>query len=94
MERDDSHWIVGQSYFIRTVTHVLTGRLIKLTDLDIVLTDAAWICETERFSDSIRTGAFREVETYGDQPVIVGRGGLIDATEWLHPLPRTSLPKE
>jgi len=79
--RDDSHWIVGKPYFIRTVTHHLTGRLIKVTKLELVLEDAAWIADDGRFHEAIKSGNFSEVEPYPDgAQVIVGRGSLIDAT--------------
>jgi hypothetical protein len=86
--RDDSHWQVGKSYIIRTVTMILTGRLEKVTEQELVLSSAAWIAETDRYTQTIKEGKLREVEPYGDNNVIVGRGALIDATIWTHPLPR------
>ena len=82
-------WRIGRNYIIRTVTMILTGRLIAVTDKELVLDEASWIAETDRFADTISKGLLKEVEPYGDQPVIVGRGSIVDATEWFHPLPRT-----
>ena len=88
-ETDNCHWAVGKAYFIRTVTHYLTGKLVKVTPTELVLLDAAWVASTGRFADAIRTGELDEVEPYPDSAVvIVGRGALIDAVRWTHPLPR------
>lgn len=79
---------VGENYFIRTVTHHLTGRLTRVTAKELVLADAAWIADDGRFHDALKTGKLNEVEPFPGE-VIVGRGSLIDACIWLHPLPRT-----
>ena len=86
---DDSHWQVGECYFIRAVTHHYTGRLVKVTPMELVLVDAAWIADSGRFAQCIANGTLSEVEPYPDgQEVVVGRGALVDATLWQHPLPR------
>lgn len=87
-KRDDSHWIVGEAYLIRTVTMILIGRLEKVTKEEFVLSSASWIADTGRFHDAITEGKLNEVEPYGDKEVIVGRGSLIDATIWTHIIPR------
>ncbi len=90
MKRDDSHWKVGKNYFIRTVTHHLTGQLVKVTREELVLKDAAWIADDGRFMQAIKNGELKEVEPFPDDvEVIVGRGSLIDACIWAHELPRT-----
>lgn len=86
---DHGRWRVGEAYFIRTVTHHLTGRLVAVTDAELVLVDAAWIASDGRFAEAMRTGALDEVEPYPDgAEVIVGRGALIDGVRWPHALPR------
>ena len=88
-QADDSHWCIGSNYFIRTVTHHITGRLVKVTPQELVLVDAAWIADDGRFHEAMASGTLNEVEPYPDgAEVIVGRGSLIDATQWVHPLPR------
>ena len=77
---------VGKSYLIRTVTMAYTGRIESITDYDIVLSKAAWIANTGRYSTALSTGVLDEVEPYPGQ-VIIGRAGLIDAAPWDHPLP-------
>ena len=76
---DNAHWVIGKAYLIRTVTMIQTGRLVKVTDKELVLEDAAWIADTGRFSDAIVSLNFNEVEPFPDGLVIVGRGAIIDA---------------
>lgn len=78
---DDAHWKVGKCYLIRTVTMIQTGRLVKVTDKELILEDAAWIVDTGRFSDAIKSLDFNEVEPFPDGHVIVGRGAIIDAVQ-------------
>ena len=78
---DNSHWPIGGNMMIRTVTHIVTGKIVKVTSSEIVVTDAAWIADTGRYAGAVASGDFGEVEPYPEgQQVIVGRGALIDAT--------------
>jgi hypothetical protein len=87
-DQEKSHSIeVGKSYLIRTVTLHYTGRVERVTESDIALSDAAWIADTGRYSDSVKTGSLGEVEPYPDG-VVVCRGGVIDLVEWKHDLPK------
>lgn len=81
-------WKIGSAYLIRTVTMIQTGRLIAVSEHELVLEDAAWIADTGRFSDALRGGAFAEVEPFPDGEVIVGRGAIIDACALPFALPR------
>ena len=86
---ESSHpYHVGKNYFIRTVTHHLTGKLIRVTAKELVLEDAAWIADDGRFHEALRDGKLNEVEPFPDGEVIVGRGSVIDAVTWKHVLPR------
>lgn len=79
---------VGKNYFIRTVTHHLTGKLVRVTSKELVLQQASWIADDGRFHDALKTGKLNEVEPFPKElDVIVGRGALIDAVVWLHDLP-------
>lgn len=90
-ERGLSMLEVGKSYLIRTVTHYYTGRVVECSPIRIVLEDAAWIAETGRFSDALKTGKLSEVEPYPDQ-VVVSPFAVVDACEWSHELPRKRIP--
>jgi hypothetical protein len=80
-------WVVGCAYFIRTVTMHVIGRLVAVYEHELVLEDAAWVADSGRFANALKTGALSEVEPF-ISAVIVGRGSIIDATEWGHALPR------
>lgn len=78
---------VGKAYLIRTVTMHYTGRVVAVTDSDVLLEDAAWIADTGRFADSLQSGELSEIEPYPKR-VAVCRGAMVDFCEWLHSLPR------
>lgn len=78
---------VGRKVFIRSITHYYTGRISRIDDTMIELTEAAWIADTGRFSEALKSGALKEVEPF-PSTVAVFRGGIVDLTEWKHDLPR------
>lgn len=85
----DHPWEVGKNYFIRTVTHHFTGRLVAVHQQELVIEDASWIADDGRFSDALSTGEFSEVEPFQPGRVIIGRGSLIDATQISFAPPRS-----
>ena len=85
--RSKSPLSVGNSVFIRCVTHYYTGKILEITESEIILEDAAWVADTGRFSDALKSGRLGEVEPF-HAPVSIGRGAIVDATTWDHPLPR------
>lgn len=86
-KKNTAPWKIGENYFIRTVTHHLTGRLVAVHPIELVLEDAAWIADDGRFADALAKNAFAEVEPFPDGEVIVGRTSVIDATQ-ISKLPR------
>lgn len=78
---DNSAWDIGDCYLIRTVTMIDTGRLVGITQHELILEDAAWIADTGRFSDALKSLSFYEVEPFPDGKVIIGRGSIIDAVK-------------
>lgn len=83
-----SPYVIGENYFIRTVTFHYTGRLIAIYPNEIVLACAAWIADDGRFADALKTGIFQEVEPYPPENlVVIGRGAIVDATILNTPLP-------
>ena len=72
---------VGRGYSFRTVTMIYTGELVEEQEDRFVITKAAWIAETKRWSESLRTGEFNEVEMYPENNyVMVFKGGMLDIT--------------
>ena len=85
----DTHpYQIGKNYLIRTVTMIQTGKLVAVTNQELVLEDAAWIADTGRFSECLAKCTFNEIEPFPNK-IIIGRGSVIDATEFTHSLPRT-----
>ena len=77
----ESIWEIGENYLIRTVTMTLTGKLKIIGDKELVLSDAAWIADTGRFSEALEDqDKFNEVEPFKND-VIVGRGSIVDASK-------------
>ena len=76
---DNSAWEIGKNYLIRTVTMIDTGKLVAVTEHELVLEDAAWIADTGRFAQAVEQAEFGEVEPFPAGRVIIGRGSIIDA---------------
>jgi hypothetical protein len=75
-------FVIGSNYFIRTVTHSQTGKLVAVYDTEIVLENAAWIADSGRFQQALEKSEFSEVEMFPvNSRVIIGRGAIIDAAE-------------
>ena len=72
---------IGEIYLIRTVTMIDVGRVVAASHKWIVLEDAAWIADTGRFSDALKSCEFSEVEPFPDGRVIIGAGAVIDAVK-------------
>ena len=78
---DDFHpYKIGGMYQIRSVTHIVTGRVVSVGPQEIVLVDAAWVADTGRYMNAVATGDYAEVEPYPDGAlVIVGRAAVVDS---------------
>ena len=75
-------YTIGANYFIRTATYHHTGKLIAVTEHELVLESACWIADSGRFQQALDTCKFDEVEPFPpDKTVIIGRGALIDAVQ-------------
>ena len=86
----DSPLVIGDNYLIRTITMIYTGKLTKVFDKELVLVDASWIPETERWANTVKEGIFKEVEPYPDnEEVILNREAILDITKVYWKLPRS-----
>jgi hypothetical protein len=83
---DELPFAVGKSYFIRTVTYHLIGKVEKVCGDFLVLSDACWVADSGRFSKAIKDGELNEVEFVGD--AIVSITSVCDAFPWVHKLPK------
>ena len=84
-----SLWVLGRNYLIRTVTMIQIGKLKAITDKELLLSEACWVADTGRFNEALSNGTLNEVEMF-TRDVIIGRGAIVDATEWISELPKTS----
>lgn len=78
---------IGASYVVRTVTMIVVGRVVGVVGQFLVLSDAAWVADTGRFSDFLAKGLVNEVEP-AEGRVFLGLGSIIDVYEWRHTLLR------
>jgi hypothetical protein len=74
-------WVVGKAYLVRTVTMIDTGILVSIDDHEVILKDAAWIADTGRFNEVLKSGNFGEVEPFPEGLVAVGRSAIIDVVQ-------------
>jgi len=79
-------WQIGNIYFIRTVTMHLIGRVSIVNDKELVLEKAAWVADSGRFYDALKTGTLNEIEPFVNS-VIVNRSAIVDATIWNFSVP-------
>lgn len=80
---------VGKCYFIETVTKYWTGKVLAVDPDFICLEEAAWVADTGRFAEFLRTGVPLEVEPVPKgQKQYVPVGTITGITEWPHKLPR------
>ena len=86
-EKGESIYKIGAKLFIRTVTYHYTGRVSYFADGELVLEDAAWIADSGRFANALKTGELGEVEPYPGL-CSLGVGAIVDASPWNHELPR------
>jgi hypothetical protein len=78
--RQDSFFECGKIYAFRSVTMIYVGRLVDINSKELLIDEAAWIPETERWADFVSTGAHKEAEPYKTK-VILNRDSLLDSTE-------------
>lgn len=83
---------IGNSYFIRTLTYHYTGKVAGLDDKSVFLLDAAWVADSGRFSDALKTGTLSEVEPYpGEGECSLMLNNIVDFSPWNHPLPKEQI---
>lgn len=77
-ELKNNSFKIGEITFFRSVTHYHSGRVVEVTETDVLLEDAAWIADTGRFSNALEAMEnLKEVEPFPGQ-VGVARGAIVD----------------
>lgn len=65
-KQEDHGFRVGQKLFMRTVTYHITGEVVSIDGDFLTLKDPAWVADSGRFSDAIKSCKFAEVEPLPD----------------------------
>jgi hypothetical protein len=78
--------LIGEKFFIRTVTYHLVGKLTKIIGNLWQLEDASWVADSGRFMNAIKNGSLDEVEPVGD--AFVNSNSIVDIFPWKHDLPK------
>ena len=76
-DASNPYLIVGNDYFIQTVTHYYTGRLVWIGHQEIAVEQAAWIADTGRFHQFMSGEMANEVELYGNGTLLISRGSIV-----------------
>src|SRR4030042_2859397 len=78
--------MIGKSFFFRTVTYHLVGRVTSVFGKFLQLESASWVADSGRFMTAIKTGALDEVEPVGI--AFVNLDAVTDFFPWKHDLPK------
>lgn len=85
-EKEETPFEVGKAYLLRTVTHIVVGKVVSVKGKFLMLEQSSWVADTGRYHDALVTGKLNEIEPYP-----CGNGlnytALIDFCEWVHELP-------
>lgn len=87
---DNDDFQIGKNFYVATVTHHYVGKLLSVSDKEIILTNASWVADDGRFHKFMKGEIDSSVEFEpfpADKNVFVGRGALIVACEWEGTLP-------
>ena len=77
--------MVGHSFFFRTVTYHMVGKITKRIGKFFQLEQASWIADSGRFMDFIKSGEAKEVEPVGT--CFVNLEAVTDMFPFKHKLP-------
>ena len=77
--------MIGKSFFFRTVTYHLIGKVIKIIGNILQLDYASWIADSGRFMSCIKEGKLDEVEPVGT--AFLNLNSVTDFFPWVHKLP-------
>lgn len=86
-EPEECVFVIGEKYFIRTVTYFATGKVKRISGGFLELEDAAWVADTGRFREAIMNGILNEIEPV-EVPMYINIASITDAFVWKHKLPR------
>ena len=83
------HPWIGRPVYVRTLGEQWIGRLVEVTALELVLTEASWVADTGQVALTAWYGVYRQTNPSNDhardvqrfpQPVRIGRGHVVSWT--------------
>jgi len=77
--------LLDNSYFFRTVTYHLIGRVVGFMGNFLILEEASWVADSGRFMNAIKDGTLDEVEPVGN--AFINLESVTDFFPWNHDLP-------
>ena len=77
--------LVGKSWFFRTVTYHIIGKVVKICGQFAILETASWVADSGRFMQAIKEGKLDEVEPIGGMMLNIQT--TTDIIPWIHKLP-------
>ena len=82
----DYNDLIGSSFFFRTVTYHLVGKVEKIIGSFLELSTASWVADSGRFMNAIKEGKLNEVEPVGT--AFINLQSVTDFFPWKHKLPK------
>jgi len=84
-EVDELDDLTDKSFYFRTVTYHLVGKVVKRIGKILELETASWVADSGRFTQAIKDGNLREVEPVGT--AFINLDTVTDFFPWRHNLP-------
>ena len=85
-KENDFSDLIGKSFFFRTVTYHLIGKVKNiLNGTFLQLENASWVADSGRFTQAIKDGTLSEVEPVGE--AYINMETVSDFFPWKHALP-------
>lgn len=78
--------MIGGSYFFRTVTYHIVGKVVRRFGMILQLESASWVADSGRFMNAIKNGELDEVEPTGS--CFLNLNTVTDFYSWKHKLPK------
>ncbi len=90
VKNSELDFLLGKKWFFRTVTYHILGKVERIVRGNTIeLSDACWVADSGRFSNSIATGSLEEAEVLGKWYVNID--ATTDFGEWTHDVPSESI---
>lgn len=79
----------GKNVLIRTVTNYFIGTVNDVDVSWVTLKPSAWVADSGRLSEALKTGRLAEYEELPDGNMVM-MPAVVDVIPWMHEIPRGS----